>query len=267
MSPSGKGCGPYVEKVRDTTQQYVKDLLEDNDTLRKMVQLREADLAQLEEFEFGLQSQVQTLNAELAELKAKREALEQELTLIETDHQHFAAKYSVIEQENNNLANLYVASYQLHSTLDHTQVVEGIKEIVINLIGSEDFAILEVVAGRQELELIGSFGLADDVWRRVPIGNGLIGACVASGTSYIKGRDDDSRQLASEAGLVACVPLNLDGSVIALIVIFSLLPQKSGELVELDHELFDLLATHAGPALYCTKLHQKVNSGEIIAAR
>ena len=27
-----------------------------------------------------------------------------------------------IEEENNNLANLYVASYQLHSTLDFDEV-------------------------------------------------------------------------------------------------------------------------------------------------
>ena len=31
----------------------------------------------------------------------------------------FAERYVEIEEENNNLANLYVASYQLHSTLDH----------------------------------------------------------------------------------------------------------------------------------------------------
>ena len=39
--------------------------------------------------------------------------------------------------------------------------------------------------------------------------------------------------------------------------IFSLLPQKLG-LEPLDYELFDLLATQAAFALYCTGLHAKV---------
>ena len=43
--------------------------------------------------------------------------------------------------------------------------------------------------------------------------------------------------------------------------IFRLLPQKTG-LVALDHELFDLLATHAARALYCTELQVARRRGE-----
>ena len=59
----------------------------------------------------------------------------------------------------------------------------------------------------------------------------------------------------STEGLVACIPLKLDNDVTGLIAIFSLLPHKPG-LEALDHELFDLLATHAATALYCTSLHE-----------
>ena len=42
-----------------------------------------------------------------------------------------------------------------------------------------------------------------------------------------------------------------------MIAIFGLLPQKGG-IEDLDRELFDLLATQAAFALYCTGLHAKV---------
>ena len=55
----------------------------------------------------------------------------------------------------------------------------------------------------------------------------------------------------------ACVPLKLDDKVTGVIAIFGLLPQKGG-IEELDRELFDLLATQAAFARYCTGLHAKV---------
>jgi len=41
------------------------------------------------------------------------------------------------------------------------------------------------------------------------------------------------------------------------IVIFRLLTQKPG-LEEVDHEIFDLLASQAATALYCTRLHARL---------
>jgi hypothetical protein len=51
--------------------------------------------------------------------------------------------------------------------------------------------------------------------------------------------------------------LTLDGRVTGAIAIFKLLPQKAG-IEDLDREIFELLATHAATALYCTGLHAKL---------
>jgi nitrate/nitrite-specific signal transduction histidine kinase len=53
---------------------------------------------------------------------------------VEEENRDFAKKYIEVEEENNNLANLYVASYQLHSTLDYEEVLRIVLEIIINLI-------------------------------------------------------------------------------------------------------------------------------------
>jgi hypothetical protein len=46
------------------------------------------------------------------------------------------------------------------------------------------------------------------------------------------------------------------------IAIYRLLPQKSG-FEEVDRELFELLATHAATALYCTSLHARLQAQEV----
>jgi hypothetical protein len=43
------------------------------------------------------------------------------------------------------------------------------------------------------------------------------------------------------------------------IALFRLLPQKAG-FQAVDRELFDLLATHAATALYCSGLHARLTA-------
>ncbi len=62
----------------------------------------------------------------------------------------------------------------------------------------------------------------------------------------------DGKALEQNSGLTACVPLVLDDKVIGAIAVFRLLDQKESKLTTLDFELFDLLATHAASALYCS---------------
>ena len=50
-------------------------------------------------------------------------------------------RYAAIEQELNDLANLYVASFQLHSTLKPPHVLQHIRELLAQLVGAECFVI------------------------------------------------------------------------------------------------------------------------------
>jgi nitrate/nitrite-specific signal transduction histidine kinase len=208
---------PFVEQVASNTREYVQSLLEEN----------------------------QRLNSAINALKSESEQAREE-------SRRFAERYVEIEQQNTNLANLYVASYQLHGTLDRDRVVAAITEIVINLIGSEELAIWELEAGKG-LSLIGSFGIAAEDWTKVPLGSGLIGSVAQTGTRFIADSPDSK--------LTACIPLMLDETVIGVIAIFGLLPQKQG-LEQIDYELFDLLASHAASALFCTRLYEAIGAAE-----
>ena len=163
----------------------------------------------------------------------------------------FSSRYIDVEQQNTNLANLYVATYQLHGTLDRDRVLAAIKEVIINLIGSEELAIWEMTG--DTLTLLDSFGVDQNEWERVPLDReaGLVGLVAETGQRYVQG-EAELVGTGREENLSACIPLKLDDTVIGAIAVFRLLPQKSG-FEAIDMELFELLGSHAATALYCTR--------------
>lgn len=234
---------PFIERISSDTREYVQSLLEVNDRLT----CRNAEL------ELELEHTQQSLERALASLGKRQQvesALAERMESIEREKRSYAQRYLEVEQRNNDLANLYVASYQLHGTLNREAVLAAIVEIVINLVGSEELAVWELDDASRELRLIASFGIDADAWNRVRLGNGVIGACAATGQPFVAG--SETLSLGPERTLTACIPLRLDETVVGAIAIFRLLQQKQ-QLEPIDHELFELLASHAASALYCTR--------------
>jgi GAF domain-containing protein len=196
------------------------------------------------------------LREELNSHQSQEAQLHIQLTHIEEENQRFSEKYVEVEQHNANLANLYVASYRLHSTLNRKEVLETIQEIIINLIGSEELGIFELGPESRALNLVSSFGIESERYRNIALGSGLIGNVALTGETYlaehVNGNGAAGAARAEEAHLTSCIPLKVDGNVTGAIAIFRLLQHKDG-LQEVDHELFQLLATHAATALYCSK--------------
>jgi len=160
-------------------------------------------------------------------------------------------QFALVEQQNSNLANLYVAAYQLAGTVDRETVVQSIQEIVANLIGSEEMGIYGMSDDHTTLVLAKSFGIDADRYAAIPVGEGTIGIAAQSGEMYISpsGTPDGDH-------LTACIPLRVDSEVIGMIVIFGLLEHKAA-LADIDREMFDLLAVHAATSLYCATLHEE----------
>ena len=214
---------PFLEKVAADNREYVQSLLDENERL-------------------GLR---------IAELDS---ALTTTRTELEQRNREFADRYLEVEQQNTNLANLYVASYQLSGTLDRARIVAAIQEIVINLIGSEEVGIWELDGDVDALWLIGSFGIDEHHWAGVPLGSGIIGMVAHTGQRFVLS-ESAVHPFGNEEHLTACIPLKLDEKVVGVIGIFRLLQQKQG-LEPLDFELFDLLSSHAASALYCTRMKE-----------
>jgi len=271
----------YVRKVQEGTQSLAQDLLGEIERLQVLVAALEAEKSSLEDrtkelpdlarINEALRALLASLEAEMNRLheqsillRAENERhqkeqarLQTQLEAIRAEGQRFSARFQEVEQQNSNLANLYVASYRLHGTLDRKEVVDTLQEIIANLVGSEEAGLFEVHPDTGALELVASFGLEPAECRAASLPEGPVGRAVRTGEIYVAEPNPGSPGASLAERLTACVPLTLEGRVTGAIAIFRLLPQKA-QLEDLDRELFDLLATHAATALYCTGLHAKV---------
>jgi phage-related minor tail protein len=275
----GDGNGPaYVLKVGEDNRRYAQDLLSENERLRFLVASLDSERLSLVEKVADVDRLLQerdTLGAVVASLRQDQQRLEAELLRvcdersrherdrdelrdqladIERQNRRFSEEYVEVEKRNNNLMSLYVASYRLHGTVNRKEVLDTIQEIVANLVGCEEQAVFEVEGGT--LRLIASVGIDPEAYGELVLGEGAIGRAALEGTIYVPG---PGKGRGVDEGLTACIPLKLEGEVTGAIALFGLLPQKPA-LEDVDHELFELLATHAATALYCTQLHQRAQA-------
>jgi hypothetical protein len=241
--------GDYVRQVRESTQQYAKDLLEENEKLLALATSLSAEKSKLEE-------QIEALRAQLESHRAVQRSLMDEMTDIEANRRELSSRYLEVEQSNNNLASLYVASYGLHSSLERADVVRSIHEVLVNIIGSEEFAIVEQPAGGA-FAVTSSMGLDATRAARLRLDEGRVGDAL-NGITFVRGEDAGGAP-AGDGDLTACIPLRVGGRVHGAILVFRLLAHKPA-LEAVDRELFDLLATHAASALYCCELHARVGA-------
>jgi hypothetical protein len=258
----------YVHKVRDDTRQYIQGLLQDNNRLQVLVTDLESQNTRLKRH---FENQIAMLQEEMRLQKGDESKLQEQLAAIEEKNRRFLEQYNEVERQNSNLANLYVASYRLHGTLDNEQVLSVIQEIIINQIGSEEFGIFELNSEGGPLTLTAWLGIDPERYRTIRLGEGRIGRVALEGEMFVHDaceadNPDAGLESGADESLIACIPLKMDGRVTGAIAIFSLLPQKPA-LEELDRELFELLATHAATALYCTRLRNAAAAEQGVLTR
>jgi len=86
--------------------------------------------------------------------------LQSRLADVESDRLELSARLADYEHQVGRLMNLYVATYQLHATLDPAEVQSTIAEIAINLLGAERFVLLFWKENATQCEIALSQGLA-----------------------------------------------------------------------------------------------------------
>jgi nitrate/nitrite-specific signal transduction histidine kinase len=243
----------YFLHMLEEGKQFTQELLKENESLRLLnLKLR----SKLREVEANAQAHdLSKLKEHLAKLEAEKQQignelshLQKQLASIEEENREFAERYVRIERQNGNLASLYVASYNLHTTLDFEQIVQHVREIVINLIGSEQFGVFLADGEGKEFALLAHEGLEDGAPRLLKR-EGVIGRALDTRQSVFVSESEHR----AGAPLVS-IPLVVDDSELGVIVIYRLLDHKNG-LESLDRELIDLLAGQAATAVYASRLY------------
>jgi hypothetical protein len=231
----------YVERVREATRALFEDLLESNRRLGLSIAVlgKEMDDASRED--------VTDLNKRSERWRAEQESVLGLLETIDVEYKRFEEQFYDVERQNSNLATLYAAGHALHSNLDRTAVLSGIQEIVINLIGSEEFAI---VSSDEALTPLALFGMQPQDLRGLTPRAGIIGRAATEqrALALMRGMPVDA------TGVRVCIPLLIGERIHGFVLIFSFLPQKE-ELQPLDYELFSLVGSQAAAALFASELY------------
>ncbi len=197
--------------------------------------------------------------------------LERRLATAESDVKELASRLVDSEHQGGRLMNLYVATYQLHATLDPAEVQATIAEIAINLLGAEQFVLLlrkdegegcdialiegapgghgASVANGPDGSDSSAASDADPAWRFsgeiYAGGDPVIDATLADGVLRL-GPTAESKALAA-------VPLRVQNEVVGALVLLKLLDHKPILRAE-DRDLLDLLSAHAASALFAARL-------------
>lgn len=217
----------------------------------------------------GLEAENAELKTQLASDRAIRDALRkiddlerEKARLLSTVHEQEAItgritnRYAEIESELESFANLYVASFQLHSSLRARTVMRHLKELSQQLVGAKSLAIYFLDEQARRLSPIASDGvdlatvpaiaLQDAATAADPVAS-VVERAFLTGVAHVAEGEVTSRP-------AACIPLQLDDRVVGALVVYDLLEQKR-RFVTVDRELFKLLGAHAGATLVAAHLY------------
>lgn len=158
---------------------------------------------------------------------------------------HWSLETNVDEEKH---VAMDVLRRRMRAAADDDDAIDAIEEIILNLIGSEEFAVYAVDDTASVLNLVHSRGIDEAFHHTILLGAGPIGRAALMDTVSIAGVPPELWS-AEVSDLTACIPLKIDGTLTGAIAIFSLLPQKLSVDV-LDSDLLTLLGSLAAPALH-----------------
>ena len=178
------------------------------------------------------------------------EELERRLATAESDVKELASRLVDSEHQAGRLMNLYVATYQLHATLDPAEVQETIAEIAINLLGAARFVLLLKRDEGGDLEIALNQGMYGDpeppfLGDSYRGGDPMVDATLADGVLRLGPT--------AESPALAAVPLRVQNDIVGALVVLKLLEHKPILRAE-DRDLLDLLSAHAAIALFAARL-------------
>lgn len=158
------------------------------------------------------------------------------------------------------VGRFFVSASQLGSSISREPIVGAIREIIANLIGSEEVVILSTVTPPSTTTpaiLYSWTGEADwNVWSEVD--RAPVEEVLRTGRSFYREASTSAPEDAPpprDSSLSACIAMRAGDRIVGAVPIFNLLPQKEG-LTSSDRDLCEMVGTLGGQALYCSELHE-----------
>jgi GAF domain-containing protein len=227
------------------------EFLREYEELAQRMQVVEAENALLRnQVEAG--DAIRELSRKIEHLEREKAELLSRFRRVEAQSSTVSARVEEVELEFANLANLFVASNQIHSSLSPRGVTRRIKEVLAQIVGAERYSMYFVNPEGTELVPIASEGVPGNDLLPVRVAGTPIGQVFRSGKAVVNEEIDPSKGTLD--GPAAIIPLTIDDRIVGIIAIFSTLSQKE-RFDTVDFELFKLLGQHAAAALISASLY------------
>ncbi len=184
---------------------------------------------------------------------ARIQELERRLQAAQDDQEELTSQLVDAENLAGKLMSLYVATYQLHVSLDPVEVQTAIAEIARDLLGASSFVLLikDDVEGGCEVAL----GTA------IPDGSRFTGKHYRGGDAMVDATLEDGvlrMESEQDTEALAAVPLRVEDAIVGALVILKVVDHKVTPLSE-DRDILDLLAAHAASALFAARVYSKTD--------
>lgn len=194
------------------------------------------------------------LLAQVERLEAERKELLNRTQRAEEAQGHFDERFMEVEDQFASLANLFVASNQLHASLTPRGVVRRIKEILAQLVGAEAYAMYLLNMEGKQLVPIASEGVPGTKLVPVSMLDSALGKVAQQGSAFIDEERPPNKLDFDNPPVV--IPLVVDETTVGVIAIYATLEQKP-RFSHTDFELFKLLGQHAAAALVGSSLFEQ----------
>jgi hypothetical protein len=242
----------FVRNFLHKGVELTEDLIRENRGLENQVQKYQEENIRLRA-QLASNDAIRELLTTIESLQQERSGLLSRSDELEKQHEVTSERYSQVEQELNDLASLYVASFQLSATLSVRRVVRHICELLEQLVGAQSFVVYVVTADGKRAMPIGSRGKdKSKVLPPLSAEEGPIGDVCLTGVARVFSPDDPREPGES----IALLPLVFDSDVVGVIAVDALLPHKRS-WARVDEELFKLLSAHGATALIAANLYEK----------
>lgn len=233
----------FLHKSAELTEELIRDN-----------QAMQEQLTQLSEENEALRSQLMSNDTvrELLATIARLESEQAQLLQRSNELALYQQRQTETEHELNDLANLYVASCQLSSTLSVGRVVKHMSELMEQLVGAQSFVLYLITSDGKRGIPVSAQGRLPPTLTSIVLEDGPLADASLTGVARIL--DPAAPRAPGEP--LAVLPLQFGSQVLALFAVYELLPHKRA-WAKIDRELFKLLSVHGATALIAANLYAK----------
>src|SRR5690606_32606109 len=164
----------FVRQFLRKGVELTESLIEDNKALRSDLAEAQREIARLRA-QVASDDAIRDLLRKIEALEVERNKLIERSSALEESTRRTETRNFEVEQALHDLANLYIASSQLHSTLSVRGVTRHLKELLQQLVGAEAFAIYLMDGDGSIARPIAQDGFEADALAPVRPGEGAIG--------------------------------------------------------------------------------------------